>query len=417
MYTYIRAVAISRSTGSQWESVDIAQLRLTDLFRRYRGCVIELSNPVLPGHVYFDILTFIEELSASTRTLSQFFLDIGNRTLPTVDTLPSSRIVYAKYSDAIQAGYKINPINIGQSPIDNELFDNCDDLKITKRQPPTDMRLLHSHCLITVNGYFHQTDADLQGNEAYVIDGAKSMKKSRLNQLGILSFLDIGSLEKVQITDDMITALEVDGGLKNRAHFTLNRDLTNKTVLLVLGGYLLFQQDSIFWQTGEKSFTISINSMPFLERFYESNLYLNFETLNLTSNISDSSAVNRDEFFSDAVLRRYFTLSQSFFVIIDTPSLLTNKYTLHHCYMPGMFTAYQEPVSPLFVNYGKVADYWKLEEETHWSVTITDTFFKNFVISYENKLYTPTLISQLTPGKTSYVSHGYLLEIGAYKDN
>jgi hypothetical protein len=412
MYVYVGATCLGRSTGSQWSLVDLRQMEMRDIFNKFRSCFLELSNPVLPNNVYVDAWQFKDEPSYSQRTFTQFLIDVGNRTLATVPSLPSSRISYARYSDAIRAGYKINPTTIGNP--EEDITVNSPDLKITKVFPETDLRLIHTHCLITVNGYYHQTDANVTGTAAYVLKGAESMRKCRMNQLGILSFLDIGRVSKVQITNNLINGLPSDNGLKNRAYLTLNQDTTNKTVLLSLGGYLIFQEANVFWQSGANVFTLNLQAMPYIERFYESNLYLDFSALGLTINAEDPSHLILSEFLSDAIIKKFLTLPQTFFIVIDTPSLITNKYFLHQANMPGMLTAYQEPVHPLIVNYGKVADYWRTKEDGFWSITVTDDYFRNFVLSFQNKLYTPNLTNKLIPGKRYFQSRGHFLEIGAY---
>jgi len=108
------------------------------------------------------------------------------------------------------------------------------------------------------------------------------------------------------------------------------------------------------------------------------------------------------------------TLSQSFLVLVDTPNLVTNKIELRHSQLPGMFTAYQDPVYPLLVNYGKVGEYWKTHEDGYWSVTVQDSFLRNYILSQQPIYHLPNITNNLLPSKPFWHSRGYLLEIAAY---
>ena len=55
MYTYVRAVALSRTIGAQWEEIDLSQQIVYDVFAKYSQICLELSNNYLPDHVFVDM--------------------------------------------------------------------------------------------------------------------------------------------------------------------------------------------------------------------------------------------------------------------------------------------------------------------------------------------------------------------------
>lgn len=415
MYNFVNSVCLSRSIGSQWHEVDLSNILVFDIYTTYSKVYLILSNPSLPDNVYVDFDTQFQEFSSYQGTLNQWLMDLGNRTLPTVDVLPSTSVKVAKYSDAIRSGYKVQLTKIGVVTPDNYPASELQDLVITRPEHKTDMGLIHSHCLVSVNGFYHRTDTD--AHKAFVYRGGDTGRRSHINHVGILSFLDIGALTKVPIDPTRIytqSAPGVPSTLKDRIYFDIDQDLTNKSVILVLGGYLVFPEQGTFWQSGDHTLALDINQIPYAQRIYESQRYLDLSGLGLTHFPLSKDAIDVDELYSDDVLKRYLTLSQSFLVIVDTSNLITNKIHLRHSHLPGMFTCYQDPVLPLIVSYGKVAEYWKVFEDGYWAVNVEDSFYRNYVLSQQPIYQLKTINGHLLPNQPFWHSQGHLLEILGY---
>lgn len=413
MYTYQSALVLARTIGAQWREADLSHVLVYDIFNRFSKVYLTLTHPVLPDPVFVDMETLRARYSSYNGLLTQLLVDIGNETLPTVNALPDATIRYAKYSDAFYSGYKVDTTKIGVGNPNNLSQVDRVDLKITRPNTDTDVSLIHKYCLTSVNGYFHRTDTE--GVNTYVIDGRRSLEKCRENQVGIFSFLDIGAIKQVQIQPEHIYAQDGNSNLKTRTYFWVDEDLTNKTVVLILGGYLILPEEGVFWQTSERTFAINFHAMPLIERLFESSLYLDLSELELDINPDVPNLINVQEFLSDATLIKYLTMSQSFLAIIDTPNLFSNKLHLRECAMPGMFTSYLDPTYPLVVNYGKVAEYWKVKEDGYWAVNVRDSFLRNFVFTSrpESQLQTASLAN--VPNKEFKHSRGFLLQVGAYK--
>ena len=413
MYTYVKAVSLAKTTGAQWTDTDISNILVYYIFDTFEHIYLELSHNELPNSVYVDFGLMKDRFSSYAGTLNELLISIGNETLPTVPSLPSTIFKYVKYSDAIRAGYKIGLTKIGSVAPNNYPAENLPDLKVNREKYKTNMKLVHDYCLVTVNGYLHQTDAEVDGSYFYVKDGAKTMRISDGNNLGIMSFLDIGKVTKLPIDSSNILRETASTPLSDKIIIRLPVNINNKTVLLSLGGYLIFPENNVFWKSGDNALTLLIKNTPILERFYESRLYIDLSSLNLTPIVSNPYQINIEEFLSDENIIKYLLLSQSFIIIIDNSLISTKKIFLQHHSMPGMFTCYQDPVYPLIVNYGKLADYWKTKEDDRWSVTVTDSYFRNYVFVYNEHYTLPTVTDQKYPGKPYSHSRGYMLEIGA----
>ncbi len=417
MYVYSDSVYLTRSVGSQWQKdsdteVHLENKSMFDIFANYSKIYLILSHTIIEGLKYVDMDVFKEQYSSSNLTLSELLVLNGSNTLEYVVSIPDTAIKYARYGDAFRAKYKIDTTIIGVSLPDNYPEEDKKDLVLQRPLYNTDMATIHSHCLVSVNGYFHMTDTD--GTKAYVYEGGNTLHKSKLNSLGILSFLDIGELTKIQLDPDRILAESEEGVLKDKIIFSVEEDLTNKSYILVLGGYLIFPSFNTFWQSGENTFSLDLNKLPYVERIFESDLYLDLSHLELEDHMIGEHVYSIPELWSDETIKKYMTMSQSFLVLVDIPNLYTEKVFLKNSNTPGFFTAYQDPVLPLFINYGKVAEYWKTFEDGYWAVTVNDSYLRNYIITQQNIQNLIGINDHLDPTKPFTYSRGYLLNIYGY---
>lgn len=413
MYTYVRALALSRSIGSQWTEVNLLNILVFDIFQTYSKVYLVLSNTELTDNVNVDMDVLKPLYSSYTEPLSSLLALLGNTALETVENLPNSNVTYAKYSDAVRAGYKIKPCLAGTIVPENYPAIELKDLRLTRDNYTTDMKLIHDYCLVSVNGFYHWTDSTTEA--AYAFRGADTMRKSKLNHLGILSFLDVGKLTKVRINASNINPVTADSVLREKINFSVTESLDNKSYALVLGGYLIFPQEGVFWRSGEHGFTLDINRISYVERLMESSQYLDLSDMGLTQSTLGDNVYSTDELLSDDKIKRYMTLSQSFLVLIDVPNLVVNKIHIRRSNLPGMFTSYQDPVYPLVVGYGKVAEYWKVMEDGYWAVNIQDSYSRNYVLSEQPLKNGRTITDNLNPNNPFFHGRGFLLEVAGYR--
>jgi hypothetical protein len=412
VYQFVKAICLSRSIGSQWQEIDISNELVYLIFRNYAKIYLELFNTFMDENQNVDMDILRAQYSSYNGTLLQLLTEIGNTTLDAVPELPNTDVKHARYSDAYRSMYKIYPAQIGMILDENYPQESLPDLEIKRPNYPTDLGLLHTHCLMSVNGYYHSTDSD--GTRTFIKDGAITMRKGNMNHVGILSFLDVGEVSKINIDPANIFPENNTQLLKNKVHFTVPNDLSNKSFFLVLGGYLVFPQEEVFWQVSDNEFVLDLNRLPYVERIYESGLYLDLSHLQLTDVAYTTDGINIDEVWSDRVIRNYMTLSQSFLVLVDIPHLTTNKIELRHSNLPGTFTSYQDPTYPLIVNYGKSAEYWKVKEGDRWAVTVVDSFMRNYILSRQPMSTLVNVTGNLVSFSPFEFSRGFLLEITGY---
>ena len=414
MYTLQSSLCLPRTSGAQWGIVDLANAMVYDIFNIYEKVYLTLRIPQSMDPIYVNFNELADEYANFSGTLTQLLIAIGDLTLPTVLQLPNASIKYARFSDSVQAGYKVDTCIIGTNVPANYPRDEKKDLVLTRPGfSNMDMTLIHDYCLVTVNGYLHRTDGSQSA--AYVYDGGTTMRKSRMNYVGLLSFLDIGKITKVPITKDMIYTQASDSNLKERTYLWLNQDIEGKTVLLSIGGYLFMPQDQMFWQSGEHTFAINWSSYPIIERLFESQRFLDLSSLGLDIDPKNPSLTNVTQFLSDETLKAYMTLSQSFFIIVETDNIFSNKKFAQNTLTPGRLISYENPINPLFVGYGKMAEYFKVQEDGLYAMHVEDSLYRNYIISSRPEKQLANVNNALNPQRPFDFSNGFMLEIGSYK--
>lgn len=413
MFTFKSATTLARTTGAQWATLDISTFPLMEVFGNLYKIFLTLEDVDTKEIKYVDFTPLRGTYSSYTKTIVDLLKEINNDVFTFVDSVPNTKIKYAKYSNTIQAGYKVEIANIKLGNVSLADKGMNPDLKINRPGYETDMWDIYNYCLVSVNGFFHNLDCD--GNYCYVENGGVSGKKTNDNHVGILSFLNIGKVNRIKLKEENINPINPGDFLRDKLYFTVDEDLTNKQALLVLGGYLIFPQENIFDRTGVSTFSLNLTGLNILEKVMESSFYLDLTSLGLSRRVDAPDMINAEEFLSDAIIKKYMTMSQSFLVVIDTDNLGFNKIQIETTHGPGKFITGFDPTLPLFVNYGKCAEYTKIYEGPRWSVTVRDSYMHNFVLTDRNAKHHLNITAQRVPSRTYYNSNGYLLEISSEK--
>lgn len=412
MYHYVEARVLPKTLAAQWLSRDIAQEIVANLYATYQRIVLVLLPDGGTENVYVDLDQLQTEYATYPNTLNVLLQVLGERALDPLPRLPDATIDYIVYSDAVRVGYKAQYASRGAIYPAAFPKEAMNDLVVTRPNTSTDVTLLHSHCLVSVNGYYHMTDTD--GSQLWVVDGGQTVRHLNRNHLGITSFLKLGALDKRAILDSQVQVAESYSGLKDRIAITLPADFRPKSMILVLGGYLVLPEPGVFYAVSEDEWWLDLSRLPYKERLLESRFFLNLDSLGLTPSELNSANLNLAEIWSDAVIRKYLGLSQSFLVGVDREGLFYHKKSLRQFNEPGLFTSIQEPTYPLLVGYGRTAEYWKVLEDQVWAVTVEDNFLRNYMFNELAERDLTNVTDQLENRRPFFISQGALLEIGAY---
>lgn len=413
MYTLVSGYGITYSDRIGWKSVTAAEIKglpLNVIANLFRKLYLTITAPIFaePLHIDYDIFRFQNINNA--QTLEVFLNELSNDTLLTIDEIPQYETKTIRYEDAFRAGYKVQLS--APSSHTSSIVAPSEKTELIINRRSTDMGKFYDYCMVTVNGYFHRTDTD--NDKVYVLDGGKSLLRSRNNNMGFLSFENIGKIKQYPITEDMVYKLDDQDYFKQRSYFDLSDiDTENKTVFIVIGGYLYTPFSDVLKQFGDSTWRIDFNSVPLLERYFDSIRYLDMSYLSLSEYINNPEQINVPEFYSDEHFTKYLTGPQSFIVTINNQYMYEAKHFVRHSNLPGMFTVYEEPIYPLFTSNGKVSEYWKSYEDGHWSLTVNDAWYFHRQAATMKSSDLVTMSPTNAPYKPFYNSKGYLLELGA----
>jgi len=217
------------------------------------------------------------------------------------------------------------------------------------------------YCLTTVNGYFHITD--YTSNGVRIWDGNKSVRRANNNQIGVYSFETIGTIQKVPITEAMVKPQSPGAPLNDAAYITMpsNINITNKTVLLVIGGYL-HVMGKVYKPVGDRTWRIEVGASMFLDRYIQSVKELDMDALGLTVDPKNPTLMSLAQMRSDETVMKYLTMSQSFFVIVNTPSFFQDYEPIEWLRLPGRFIDPSGDHLPIVGAYGRMLDYHTIHE-------------------------------------------------------
>lgn len=421
MYILVRSRYRTNRRSGRWQETDLADEQIGSLAANYGSIFLYIEypgagQPVLKALNWSKVENLLNNY-APTLTVQQWLTSIGNMTLPFEAELPNEKIRTVKYAQAWHSGYNIQTrARLGTVQHDSSVFYKEDLILTHPRYTPERIR---DNCMITVNGYYHLTDYTDAG--VRIIDGNTTATHCNDNQIGIHSFETIGKLAYSRITDEMITPETDETPLWDAVYLTLpdDVDLTNKTVLLVTGGYLNVLSD-VYTRTGERTWRLSFGSMMFLNRYLQSSVDLDLSSLGLTVDKNDPSLFNVQELKHDSVIRAYLTLSQSFFVIVDSPSLFQSFEPVQYLKLPGRFTNSEGTQYPMTGAYGRMLEYHTIKEPNSQYKDVPEPEVIYVYCATENKRYNfdahhRPWIRQTSVNDGAYPAHPYDNETAYYR--
>lgn len=408
MYALISSIAKGLNGDVRWRNVSVGDMLVHSIFSTYSKVIVTLNESYSNKQVAIDLETIKSKVAGQFITFNEFLLFNGDDTLVTLESVPKLNTKYAQYFDGFRAGYKFHPIH-PSAALDSEYpLSEKTWLHITREN--TDYIKMHNSCLVNVNGFYHMTDTD--GTCLYAKDATKSLFLSKQNQIGFYDFSNLGQLSLIPITTDMILNHENIHGLRNSCHIHLGTDVSNKTVMLVLGGYLHVLDTRTFYRLNESVFGIDFNNLNLIDRYFESRYYIDLSSLPLEKSPRNPNQISVDNFFNDENLLAYLTLSQSFFVILDNSDIFTDRQYIRATNMPNMFISFEEPKSPLIVGSGKVSNYWYQLEDGQYSINSHDAMNSNRVYDTVDVLKEVSVTDARIPYNPVSHSNAFLHKVG-----
>ena len=369
MFTIVSAYGIRKSPASEWETQDISAMPSSEVFTVFRQLYLTLTPDGMSQDIVVDIEVLRNEYAGNQETLQELLL-LRTEAIPTT-TLPNYKAERCVFIDARKAGYTVNKALPGGASDSAALEQDKVELQISR--PNTDMELFARKCLVTVNGFLHKVQAS--DKKAFVNNGARSLFTKAKNYVGILSFEKIGDINCYPIAEEDIFPSLPLTPLKSGLHIDYKGpSLVGKSVLLVLGGYIHFQDFGVFRQIGESTFSVSPSAIPLVKRYQESKDCLDLSGMQDPAEDSTDRSIDVDKLYSDESLTYYLTHPNSFFLVVDTPSLTYQTSELHSLKIPGRLFAYKQPTELMLIGAGRCAEYWSVKDDGIWAVNIDPSY-------------------------------------------
>lgn len=366
MYSLKKAYARNTVEGNRWMEVDTDTLLAEQIFQingSYRDLNMILTHATEPDvdllfNYSLDAAKFFNRTGQNI-TLLEWFTALGNLALPT-EVARELRTLYACVANPFDAGFSVDKTIPSAQPNPDTPMAARRDLILT--HPTLTPKTVYENCLGSINGFLHRSYHSDWG--FYLQEGGRTATRSNNNAISLLSFANLGGIEIIPISEDMVTGLPEEGQLSGPLYLnTGDYDWTGKSAMLVLGGYLV-TPGKTFRPTGAGNFRLNILQYPVMDHFMEADEYLDMEAVRATMDrLEGSPSVTAvEQFFSKKTLLAYLTMSQSFIVAINSPGVFTNRYPVETTQAPGVYICAKQPTSLLVGETGRILDYVTFRE-------------------------------------------------------
>lgn len=405
MYTIVSAIGVPFGVNQRWQIVELVSYPVWQLFTDYRVCQITLIPEGSTDFVYLSLKDIAASYSTYPGFFEQLLQELGNEALPTTPTGVVMSKSEATYTDAFRVGYKATPVdsdNIAIPNLDNQLFSH---VRLERKDAKIDYDFFQNHCLVSVNGYYHQTTTD-GVNGVVVQDAMKSVRISKQNQVGLWSFSNLCSLKTVTKAE---CSTSITG---TSATLTLPGSLTDKYVFLILGGYFVPVDSSALMQVAPNAFTIRFDLLPMLHRYVESSNYIDVSSILGNATPANPNALQVGDLLTPAAIEAWLSLSQTFFVVLDKKEIFIERQAIKRIGQASRYISYQEPKYPLVLELGRQPAYWSVQENTQWSLNIANN--RQADVMYEvNPLPDTIKAVEDLPGMPGHLQYAHLLQLGS----
>lgn len=413
-YTLLSMIGVKRGIHQHWQQVLNSDYNIQGLFSTFRRVIMTLSDG--SGTVYADLHQLQAQYAQwpdSLQALLGSLVSLVSTSVP-----PQINIQTAKWSLSSRSGYHAVPWD----PVRHDAIPAADrsGVLLQRESPQTDYTALYKSCLVSINGFYHLTD--VSGTDGLLVyDAAKTIRKSNSARIGIYSFFPLGGVTLIPITPamvfkrqtpEMIAGTIPTPGYKDIGYVKLPVSVAGKTTLLVLGGYLHTPDQNIHRMVSDTELEISTNQIPLADRYFESSRVMDLSSLGLP--LANLGVVDQAQLTSDAVWLKYLTLSQSFVVVINQPSIFVNRFPVQKVKVLGEYMTYQRPTYPLQVGLGRHCEYWwdRDDRRDQWSLQCTDAATRRMTYNTTDPFGLTRITDMAYPADPEQNSQASFVEIG-----
>lgn len=411
MFTYKTAIARKKYVADRYIETDLESTRLMDVSSGYSAVYLILEHHLLPEPIAVDWSTLQDELRHYNPHITvRDWLELrGNADIVPMDYMPTPSVTYVQFRDAYEAGFDINPIDIGYPTDAPGDLSERKDLVLTKAG--VDCERLYHYCLPTVAGLVHRPDAT---KDAYYIrDGNVTAVNDNTELVGLMSFETVGKLTYLDVTSDNVTKVD-EIPLADSLIVDLGVPVADLVLGFVLNGYLHINCPYIR-VVGETTISVEMRRFSLLERFFETHDTLEWDALNdvITRDADNPTHIAQAEFWSDDAMRSHFDHPQTFFFAVDTDNLFIEETVLEDTDLPRRYYTYEQPLYPLITEYGRLREYHALYEQGIWVIAVQDNKQRRYRFNTYDHVNYPTVDGNTESACPWQYSKAYMQLIGS----
>lgn len=371
-YVFVSAIGLSRDPSIGWIDVPSNQDTLGVLTTAYAEVFVKLTNTLIADPIVIDLVAAVGpggSLANPNITIASWLSAIGNPVLHSLGKNYAITTTEVHVGPAARYDYTYKLVHPTAALDAPTLETDRTDLLLTKTG--SDYLYMATHSLVAVNGYMHITDGSDHG--LYVRNARSTRDISNDNQVAIISFADVASLQQIPITADMIFKTDASQSLHSHCVLDIGVSTQNKSVLLSIGGYLQVL-DNTYRVVGDGLIEIDWRHIAVAERLYDSKDHIDLSSLSAIHYRNYENAIVTSEITSDTFIVNYLTLPQSFVIVVDAPILNVKHSALGRSSIAGVYVTPQEPKGIMRTRYGRVMNYWKKKDWSAWVATTTPEY-------------------------------------------
>lgn len=382
MYQYVKSFLKPVGVNQSHQDINVSLMTLGSIYKNFIDGYIELSNTAIDGNVFLSIddLKSCDLPKRDNLTFEYWLSYIGNRSLPTTDTRVEYTTKKISHRDALQAGYELMTCSRDAHYDANLPQSEKKDLYLTKSTGA--IGLLRTRSLISVNGHLHPHRSYYRG--ICVLGGGESTPPTGNFLCSITSFATIGDVSFVPFTQSMIHRYAPATPYSQQTIIDTAVDLSDKTVMLSLGGVLVTSGNLIEVVNPESGIIkLNLSRFDIVDAIYQSVGKINLESLGI---LDENSLANNYRFaramlLSDEVVLKYLQLVQTFLIVIDNPNVQITKEPVSRTGIAGKFEVQFNPTLPLIDDTGRIVEYWTDAQNNGWYILHTNSrWYKKRII-------------------------------------
>lgn len=380
MYRFVSSYLKPRGASFTYQNVDISLKTIEYIRNEYTDGYIELSNPALDDNIFITIQAF-KELKLPHRldhTFEYWLAYIKNVTIEGSETRPNYVTNIVRSRNAIQASFEFDLCKRSLHPTAAIAVGDMNDVYLRKEN--IQLQTFRNRSLTTVNGYLHPHVPYYDG--VAIVGGGTQHKQLGEMTVGVLSFAKIGDIQMVPITPERISKYKDGVLLSDKVIIDTGVDLTDKSVIVSLGGFALISSPLVAVVSDEGG-VLKIDTRMFDVVRHINNCVgeINLESCGIVTPDPDKGIprLSTSYLLSDIMMQKYLTLPQSFIAIVDIPTLTVDRINVSSTGVAHRHIAMKEPNLPIMDSNGRLVEYWIDPQNGPFSIMTRADYYKNFL--------------------------------------